>query len=129
MSLLQSSLLILSSFITFFSSYFCYDFLLVLPLLSCFSLGILSLSSQFPQVSLLAFFQLSVCMPILNFLFFHCTLSTFPASAPTISHVNARLQPYRFSNILCSFRTKCLCSCYFFYSHGPFLLWLTGNLA
>ena len=54
-----------------FLLFLCYILLPVLPLLSFFDLGILFLASQFHQISLLAFLLFSVCVPILNFLFFH----------------------------------------------------------
>lgn len=117
----NDSFLLHYSFLFFF---LCYNLLLVLLLLSFFDVGVLFLSSQFLQVSLLAFLLFSVCVPILNFLFFHGTGSTFSASALTISHVNSRLQPYSSSRTPCSFRTARLWSCYSLYLHGPFLLWL-----
>lgn len=55
-----------------FLLFLCYVLLPVLPLLSFFDLGIFFLSSQFHQISLLAFPLFSACVPILNFPFFRC---------------------------------------------------------
>lgn len=55
-----------------FLLFLCYIRLPVLSLLSFFDLGVLFLSSQFHQIAMLAFLLSSVCVPVLNFLFFHC---------------------------------------------------------
>lgn len=115
--------------LNFFSSCFCFNFLLVLLFLSSFDLGVLFLSTQVPHGFIVWFLLLSVHMPKLSFLFCNCTFSAFPASFLTIPSVNSRFQPYYSCNISCSFRITCLCPGYSFYSDGPFLLWLPGNRA
>lgn len=126
MSLLQISPLIPSS-VKFLSSCYCFNFLLALPFLSFFDLGVLFLSTQVPHGFVVWFLLLSVHMPNLSFLFGRYTFSTFPASGLPIPSVNSRLQTYYSSNIPCSFRITCLCPGFSFYLVGSFLLWLPGN--